>query len=198
MALPSQTFQTTLNEARPVDVTFIGVADQHYPFRLIALSVLNGLRGVNVVYKFPDGARPHPCWWDDAAFDAHQVEYAGWLRQAKILVCDGSVFNYPVQKYFEAMACGCLVVAPLPRDAAVLGFVDGETMVAADPHNLLDKVGYYLTYPTERRRIVENAWRLVQKNYTCEAQVAIFIRKLRQILNGAPVASLNTGFEPWR
>lgn len=197
-SVPSAIFYTVPGNPRPLDVFVNGACGGFYPLRMIMWAGLQraaqegSLKCMLRPYLTP---QDRDVLQDVTRFDAHQMEYADCLRSAKVFPFSPGVCGYPVQKYFEAMACGCLVIAPIPRDATLLGFVDGETMVACDHTDYMDKIRYYVANDAERIRITENAHTLVQRNYTCEAAARILVRKLTQIRDGATVESVDGGHE---
>lgn len=204
MAGPASIFHMPVEESRPIDVFFIGSVGGYYPMRVLMTRALHAEcpTGPNArsSMKFWHGQSPTATEIEAFAadfrlFDVHQRWYADCMRRSKIFPMCGGVGNCPVQKFFEAMACGCLVVAPLPRDADLLGFVDGETMVACDADNFMEKIRYYVDHDAERRRITANAYNLVTRNHSCEARAAILVRQFQEILDGAPAESVDRGLE---
>ncbi|MBU2652604.1 MAG: glycosyltransferase [Bacteroidetes bacterium] len=196
--VPGWIFHPPAVDHRPVDVFFQGSESFFYPLRVLMLQRLHQEARAGAVTLNHVPRMTHE---DDAAFradyakfDDHQRSYADSLRRAKVFPFCPGVGAYPVQKYLEAMACGCLVVAPLPRDAELLGFVDGKTTVDCGPDDFMEKIYHYLQHEDERRAIADRAAELVLQRYTCEAQVRTVMGQLRQVLDGAAVESLDGGF----
>lgn len=76
-----------------------------YPLRLKALSFLIKQHKYRLLLK-----------------PAYGEEYVKAINEARILLtCSGTV-KFPVMKYYEAMACGTLLLADKPLDAEELGF----------------------------------------------------------------------------
>lgn len=183
-------FDCTLEEERPWDVFFLGVAYYLYPMRLFMLKQITALVDASrITYLNPVSftANAQLCraaQKDLSLWDNHQREYAGWLRSAKVFPFCGSVFSYPVQKYFGAMACGCLVLAPMPIDGEELHeFKDGKNLIVVNKDNFVDKMLYYIdpAHETERLEITREARDLVRRRFTCEAQADILVKKLTMI-----------------
>lgn len=191
--VPGWIFYPPAEDRRSVDV-FAGSGGYFYPLRTLMLQRFQqemqaGLR----LHHFP-GLTREVCNGfknDCSAFDAHQKWYADSIRDAKVFAFCPGVCGYPVQKYLEAMACGSLVVAPLPRDAERLGFIDGHTIVDCGPDDFMEKINYYLQHEEERRAITDTAAELVRQKYTCEAQVKDMIGKFKRVLAGEPIESLD-------
>lgn len=176
--LPPHIFHATLDEDRHRDVFFAGASGYHYPLRRLMLEMLRAAADVDFLHGSPPWAE-RPRWEaEPRLFDVHQTWYADQLRHTKLTMIDGGVFNYPVGKYFEAMACGCLVLAPIPKDGALLGFVDGETMVAVDGDSFEEQMRYLLAHPEERRRIAGNALELARQWSTVDVFVDMLERRL--------------------
>ena len=51
--------------------------------------------------------------------------YVEAINRSKIFINSNGTYNSVLMKYFEAMACGALLVTDQPTDSEVLGFVDG-------------------------------------------------------------------------
>jgi len=188
MTVPSWAFHSDGTEDRPIDTMFLGCRSYYYPLRRMMLRTLPKATDVGF-YDMPRMKWKAPDYSIDK-FDAHQCDYGVALRATKIAPFCGSIFNYPVQKYLESMACGALVCAPIPRDAELLGFVDGETMVAVTAENYMDKIREYLANDAERKRITANARDLVVRNYTCEVSARRFMENLEAIKGGADPTTL--------
>jgi glycosyltransferase involved in cell wall biosynthesis len=192
MSVPGEIFHATGSEDRPVDAFWLGALTWFYPLRMKMTGRLPHM-GINyqqaplktLDVPFLKRAKKDPSLWDK-----HQRWYADQLRQAKAMCLCGSIFNYPVQKYFESMACGCLVLAPVPRNANLLGFKDGETMVEVNTENWEDRLRYFLDHEDERRFITDNALDLVRRRFTCEASAGHLIKKLASVMDGADVETL--------
>lgn len=117
--------------------------------------------------------------------------YVEILNKSKIFVCANGIHNEVTMKYTEAMACGTLFVTNKPRDADVLGFVDGETMVFyTDFNDMHEKVAYYLKHDNLREEIAWKGLRHVEKNFSMKHGVDRFTnivqRKLKKLCDLAP------------
>lgn len=197
-SVPEWIFDGDPAAPREWDVVWAGAVGVFYPLRWLVIPYLQRHAAeLGIVFREEShrfvGADRLAAGWSSERFDAHQREYAGWLRSARAIVTDGSVFNYPLAKHFEAMACGTLVLSPLPRDAERLGLRDGENWVHVTAENWLERLLFYLANPEERVRIATNAKRLADQHYTCAAQARSFLRKLALLHGGARVDDLPEG-----
>ena len=84
-------------------------------------------------------------------------------------------------KYFEALACRTLLVATASRELEDLGFIDGETYVAADEHTVVEKVKYYLAHQEERERIVNQGYQLILKRHSTAPRVDGLVEFLSEL-----------------
>lgn len=189
--VPEWIFNLPATENRPDDVFFMGACGKaYYPLRALAVTRLQHLHKKGKLkahlppYALPSCAELGETWTEEE-FDRHQYIYASYLQRAKISVFDGSVYNYSLSRHHECMACGCLVLAPLPRDAEYLGFQDNVNMVAITPENWERKLWYFLKNEKERRRITRNASELMDKYHTCEARTKIVLKQLTDLKAGA-------------
>lgn len=98
-------------------------------------------------------------------------QYARRLARAKIFVTCDSKEKFPLMKYFEALACGTLLLASSSPELEELGFIDGETFVAVDKESIVEKVSYYLMHDEERERIIQQGRQLILNRHTTEKRV---------------------------
>ena len=110
--------------------------------------------------------------------------YAKLLGKTRFLVfCSGRRL-YPIQKYFEGMAAGCVCVADRPSSAEELGFVDGENYVEVSAENWESKLDYYIRNPGEAERIAENGRKLIMERHTHDIRAREFISLLKNYPEG--------------
>ena len=126
---------------------------------------------------------PSPTW--DAAKNENNPKYyirgryAEAVGRSRFFIFCGGIHGYPVQKYFEVPASGCLPVALKLRGIGEdLGFIDGETYVEATIRNWEEKVLYYHKNNDETQRIIENGRKLILKRHTHEIRAREFIETL--------------------
>jgi spore maturation protein CgeB len=104
------------------------------------------------------------------------------LNQSKIFLTCDSIYKFPVLKYFEALSCGALLLAPGSTELEQLGFKDGETFVEVNETNFLQKATYYLSHDQERNRITENGLKFIQERHTTEVRAKQLITHIRRII----------------
>ena len=183
-SIPEEIFYP--GKERSIDVFFSGaMAPQWYPLRNIFHHKLIG-SNINYVGSGIGGdekvniirANNKTIGDKQKAFELQLMTYANNIRNSKIFIFCDSIFKFPFKKYIEGMACGALVMAPVPIDAERLGFVDGQTMVVVNEDNFMDKIKYYLSDKPERKRITDNAYDLFRERYTCKKSVEQFMNKV--------------------
>jgi hypothetical protein len=176
---------------REFDVFFAGSMNlQWYPMRSLFHNEL--IKHDDIIYKYllvsgddaeMEARRNNNLLKDkQCAFDKQLQDCANDLKNSKICLFDDSIFKYPLKKYIECMATGCLVMAPMPIDSEYLGFQDGVNMVVVDENNFMDKVYYYLEHEEERKQIINNAYNLYLNRYTSKMSAFIFLNKLKKLL----------------
>jgi len=106
-------------------------------------------------------------------------EYAKYLKQSKMIFTCSSVYKYLLAKYFEAMACKCLVVADKPREIPGTKLVDEWNFLEVNMDNFATKIRHYLANPEKTTPIVENAYQYVMSNHTAKIRA----RQLSEILH---------------
>jgi len=169
-----EVFKPPEDGERDIDVAMLGRLDggETYPLRRIINDELTEMSAREGFVYHP------PARYTEYIYDAGEPtstldagRYADTLRRTKILIFGNSVHRYPLFKYFEGMACGCLVMAPTPYGAEEMGLKPGVNYVPIDSGNFADKVRYYLENGRLRRRIADEGCRLVHREHTLEKRV---------------------------
>ena len=148
-------------EERDIDVLMMGILLKDlYPKRTAFYEKLKTFPGF--IYHGHPGYGPLQAKAGQYIGDA----YARRLARAKIFVTCDSKEKLPLMKYFESLACKTLLIATSSCELEELGFVDGETFVAADEGSIMDKVRYYLDHEEERKQIIEQGHQLIMEKHT--------------------------------
>jgi len=167
------------------DVAFIGTARRRvYPLRAILERDLPSFcEKRNLRLLFSKRTR------DQTSFTGQQLynhpsyyfgpRYSEALSKTRFFIFGCSIFRYPLAKFFEAIASGCVTVVNEPSMAERLGFIDGETYVSITEENWKDRLDYYLRHPEEEKRIATNARNLFLRRHTHKVRAKQFIKHLR-------------------
>jgi hypothetical protein len=131
-----------------------------YPLRLKALQYL--LNGKHSVIS-------RPCYGDD---------YVKAINVSRIFLTCSGTHKYPVMKYFEAMACGTLLLADEPLDADELGFKKGENYALLDD---LFAIEYYLSHREEAEYIAGKGETLVRAKHSDKVRAQELYRMLASL-----------------
>lgn len=165
------------------DITLIGAIRGVYPFRQHVWKHLPRFCEQHGFKPLLIDKGPSPTW--DAAKNENNPKYyirgryAEAVGRSRFFIFCGGIHGYPVQKYFEVPASGCLPVAQkLKGIGEDLGFIDGETYVEATIRNWEEKVLYYHKNNDEAQRIIENGRKLILKRHTHEIRAREFIETL--------------------
>ena len=92
-------------------------------------------------------------------------------------------WQYPISKYFNAMACETLVVANKPTDAKALHFIPNHNFVEVNESNFKEKITYYLENEKERKHIVRNARKTVEKYHSSSIRGKQLMKIIEKHLN---------------
>ncbi|QKY71110.1 glycosyltransferase [Lentibacillus sp. CBA3610] len=107
--------------------------------------------------------------------------YAEELNRARIFFTSPSILHYPVIKYFEALACRTLLLAPTFKELEDLGFVPDFHFVPINEHNFKEKAAYYLAHETERQKIADQGYRFIHATHTLQKRTEQLIKRIKQI-----------------
>ncbi|WLD94948.1 glycosyltransferase [Alkalihalobacillus sp. AL-G] len=111
------------------------------------------------------------------------VSYAKILNQSKVFLTCDSIYQFPLLKYFEAAACGTLLLAPGSEELRELGFIDGETFVDVNEKTFYDKALYFLQHAEERERIAKKAKQMIQQRHTTKIRAKQLLTYIEQIVS---------------
>lgn len=161
-------------EDRPWDCCFVGsTGANYYPLRVKIINKLKNNPKIKFYWKHLETQEVTPEWWN---FEL--TSYVELLNKTKITPFSNGIYNYPVQRWHEAMACGCLIIAEKPLDAEALHFKEYENYVPIDPNNFEEQILYYLRDENERKRIIRNAKETLLKHNTIETRVKELLSQL--------------------
>ncbi|MDM5340605.1 glycosyltransferase [Fictibacillus enclensis] len=144
-----------------------------YPFREEVLNRMRGVKGF-VHHPHPGHMAPSNAFLNE--------KYANELNRSKIFFTCGSVYKYPVLKYFEAPACRTLLLAEPNQDILDLGFEDGVNFVACNRTNFYEKAIYYLEHEEERRRITDNGYQFIHTYHTNDVRARNIVNEIEEFL----------------
>jgi hypothetical protein len=163
---------------KEIDWLMMGaVATWSYPLRVKILHVMKEKKGF--VYH------PHPGYRNIKENESVYVgeTYAREINKAKIFLTCNSIFKYTLSKYFEVLACRTLLLAPDSKELYDLGFIPGVHYVPINEHDFLEKAEYYLADEQERRRITDQGYDMVHREYSVSKRTALLVSMIDDILN---------------
>jgi len=112
-----------------------------------------------------------------------EERYAQEINRAKMFFTCGSIYNYPVKKYYEALACKTLLLASSSKELFDLGFIPGVHYVAIDNDNFMDMANYYLHHHEEREKITEQGYNMVHEKYSTAQRATSLKTMINEIVN---------------
>lgn len=109
--------------------------------------------------------------------------YAREINQAKLFFTCDSVYQYPLMKYFEVLACRTLLLATNSPELEALGFITGVHFVAVTEEDVVDKANYYLeNYQTVGRKIAKRGYRMVREQHAVKVRAIQLVEQISRIL----------------
>lgn len=157
------------------DVACMGTTSRIYPLRTKMMKAMTKLEGK---YKTLRRLAPKGTSFERPIDD----EYDEILGSTRIHIFDCSKYRYPLQKFFETMASGALVMSTKPAGAKKLGFIDEKTYIEIDKKDWRRKLDYYLEDPDLATRIATKGMEMVRKYHTHEVRAKQFVRYLEDEL----------------
>ena len=143
---------------KTVDASFLGRVGGIYPLRVSMWEdMYYACRGYKIVRSL---SPPGTTFDRDVNTIGHEYvgdKYSDLLNHTRIMLFGSSKYRYPVQKYFEASASGCVMLADNPSTAKRLGLKDRVNFVDVNEYDWRDEVQYYLQDKEACLRIGESA-----------------------------------------
>lgn len=149
-----------------------------YPLREKIVQTMSGVGGF--VYHEHPGYRDIFEEKEKNVFVGEQ--YAKEINRSKMFFTCDSIYKYPVNKYYEVLACNTLLLASSSQELSDLGFIPGVNYVEIDENNFVEKAYYYLEHPEERMKVTEQGYKMVHKKYTTEQRAVVLKRMINEIV----------------
>ncbi|WP_186576733.1 glycosyltransferase [Aquibacillus kalidii] len=164
--------------AKDINLLMMGAINDYYPFRQKLLKAYEG--DSNFTYHGHPGYRNFSKEEEEQLYIGEQ--YAREINRAKIMFTCPSKLNYPVLKYFEALACKTLLLAPTFKELEDLGFIPNFHFIPVDEVNVKEKAAYYLENEKERERIAEQGYHFIRQNHTVEGRTKQLVEKISSLI----------------
>lgn len=161
-------------EEQKYDVTMLGTLNRCYPLRQdIWDGIYYTARGFRVLRKEPP-TLPNYVGTYQILKNKYIVgkDYCEALGSTRILIFDCSDYLYPILKFFEASASGCLMLSNAPSMGKRLGFEAGKTFVEINKENWEEVLRLHLAYPEFGDKIAEAGMKVTREyhNHQIRAQ----------------------------
>lgn len=162
------------------DVALLGAKEDCYPLRK---KMFEGIyfvaRGHRILCREcpPDIDRRTKFSDDEIVGD----RYAEALGRSRILIFDCSTYRYPILKFFEGMASGCLVMSDAPTMGKRLGFIHRITYSEIDEVTWEEGLKFFLEHPKEARKIARPGTDMCRKYHSHETRAEQFCQLLKTL-----------------
>lgn len=97
-------------------------------------------------------------------------EYYNIISRSKLFIVDGSGRDFPVQKYFEAPACGALVIGEIPTPLQKI-LVRNESAIPTIPENLEEDILDILNKPDKLKEMAKEGQKRMLENFSMDKVV---------------------------
>jgi len=166
------------NLAKDISLLMIGAVNDTYPLRQTILKSYK--RNSDLIYHEHPGYQPLEKFKE--SFFYINEKYAKEINRAEIFFTCPSIFNYPLMKYYEVLACKSLLLAPTFKELEDLGFIPGIHFVAINEYNFKEKARYYLNNDYERKKIVCQGHKMVHQNHTIQIRAQQLVEQIKKII----------------
>lgn len=170
-------------EEKKHDVTFLGSTSDCYPLRK---AIWEGLyfaaRGYKILMReAPPGPKSQGTYKELREKYIVGKDYAEALGSTRIMLFDCSYYLYPILKFFEASASGCLIMCNESSMGKKLGFIPSETMIDIREATWEEALQYYLKNKEEAQVIANRAMEMCRENHNHDTRSSAFVNKLREL-----------------
>ncbi|MGG0718524.1 glycosyltransferase [Robertmurraya massiliosenegalensis] len=164
--------------SKDIDLLLMGSTDNIYPLRQKIVKAYEN--NPNFIYH------PHPGYGDVTNKEKGGYfigeKYARELNRSKIFFTSPSIYLYPVMKYFEALACKTLLLAPTFEELEALGFKPGTHFIPINESNFKEKATHYLNHDEERKKITEMGYAFVHQNHSLMVRAKQLVEEIEKIV----------------
>lgn len=160
---------------KDIDFLLMGLIAESYPFRATVLEKMKDVEGF-VYHKHPGHLK------QDRSLYIIDEDFGKEINRAKIFFTCGSIYRYPVMKYFEVPGCNTLLIGEENKDLIELGFEDGVNFIAADQSNFYEKGLYYLENDKEREAIALAGYHFIHQHHTHQIRAQQFINDVKEFI----------------
>jgi hypothetical protein len=110
-------------------------------------------------------------------------EYSKELNKAYLNVCCGSIYEYPVMKYFEIPASGSAIFGDWFEELGDLGFKPYKNMIEIDKKNVKKQVDLLLKNKKQLLEITKNGYDLIHERHTTNQRAKDLINIIKKEIN---------------
>lgn len=132
----------------------------------------------------------HPGWRSFSEKERSEFyvgeRYAREINRARMFLTCGSIYDYPLLKYYEIPACNTLMLASAFPELDDLGFIDGVHFVSIDEQDFEDKAEYYRAHEKERLLIARQGYEMVRANHSTALRASQLIHMIEKIISPDP------------
>ncbi len=114
---------------------------------------------------------------------ASREQYLESMRSTRLVYVEGSVGNCVVRKYFEACACGAVLVAKRAPGMREMGFIHGENCIIVDQYEEIVHIDEMYS-ETELMQMAEKGQRLIAKKHMFINRAESLLKTLETIRQG--------------
>ena len=107
-------------------------------------------------------------------------EYSKELNKAYLNVCCGSIYNYPVMKYFEIPASGSVIFGEWFDELGDLGFEPYKNIIEIDKKNVHNQVNLLLDNKKRLMDIAKNGYDLIHDHHTTDKRAKDLINIIKE------------------
>ncbi|UOQ94521.1 glycosyltransferase [Halobacillus shinanisalinarum] len=164
---------------KDINLLMMGAVNDFYPLRQKIMKTYEG--NPDFVYHNHPGYREFSKKEEGQKLIGHV--YGKELNRTTIFFTCPSVLNYPVLKYFEALACKTLLLAPTFKELEDLGFIPGVHFVPIDEDNFQEKAAAYLKNDSDRLKVVEQGYHFIRQRHSVKRRTQQLVQKIESILH---------------
>jgi hypothetical protein len=166
------------SQPKTINMLMMGVlSKKYYPFRTNMKQFLEGKQGF-VYHKHPG----HRFVNESEKNIWVGKRYATELNRAKIFLTCDSIYHIPLLKYYEALACRTLLLAPASEELLDLGFIPGVHFVSITDKDYYKKADYLLKTEKLRSKIATQGYQMVHKLHTSNVRAAQLAKMIEKIV----------------
>lgn len=84
-------------------------------------------------------------------------------------------------RVWDILSCRCFLITDFRPELLNYFKPDKDIVIYEETEELIEKAGFYLTHDTIRQKIIDNAYKIIAANHTCDIRISEILTKVEKL-----------------